>query len=40
MGQGRPVCLALGALGSGPGYVDAGVRYPPIERGLLGERRS
>lgn len=36
MGQGRPMCLALGTLGSRPGYVDAGVRYPPIREGVPG----
>lgn len=35
MGQERPVCLTLGALGRGPDYVDAGARCPR-KRGILG----
>lgn len=38
MGEGRKVCLALRALGSRPGYMDAGVRDPPIKEGAPGRQ--
>lgn len=39
MGQERPVCLTLGALGRGPDYVDAGARCPQ-KRGILERERE
>lgn len=34
--QGKPVCLALGALGGRPGYVHAGAMCPPMREGDSG----